>query len=664
MEKRTGRLRSLTRSLSAVAAAILAVSSIVQALPGQGGIQRPPGGVTSIPAGRAASNVAVITIHREIDAVMAASVRRRMELARAEGADAIVFDLNTPGGEVGAVLEICDLIKQSDITNTVAWIHNQAYSGGAIIALACREIIVADPATMGDAGLVSINSFGMYERLDEQARQKFTAPILAELVDSARRRGYDEKLVQGIATRGVELWLIQHPATGQRVFIDRAEHQLLFGTPPDHEPATLTSASSLTPAAPAPPAAGATPDADTPAPDAALDAIADPDAATEPAPEPQDPRAPTPSNAPGTDFIPATPALDPSITREISLVQTLATTRPVFTEADRGQWVKLEKVSDGQGFFTFRDRELLRYGLASTTVRNDAELDAFFNASTTVTLDVSWSEGMVSFLTKWYVRGVLVVLLVLGFFIEMIHPGLVFPATVGVIALVALIAPPFLNDMASWWEISAILLGLILLSLELFVIPGFGVPGVLGLLLLFGGLLGTFVGNSGSLFPDSPRQQHDLLYGVVTLLFSAATSSLGIYFIAKHFGSIPILNRLVLAANVENAAPPSDDDDDNSGILASLGDDPADIPVRPGDLGRAITTLRPAGRAQFGEHLLDVVAEFGIVDAGSAVRVTTADRFRIAVELAHADLTSPPVHDADPGSPGDATDPRDGGTTA
>jgi membrane-bound serine protease (ClpP class) len=116
----------------------------------------------------------------------------------------------------------------------------------------------------------------------------------------------------------------------------------------------------------------------------------------------------------------------------------------------------------------------------------------------------------------------------------MAHPGLVVPGGVAAVALVALLAPPMLVGMAGWWEVGAIVGGILLIVIEIFILPGFGVAGILGIILILGGLLGTFVDNSGGgLFPDSPQGRQDLMYGAVSLLLSIVSSGVAIYFISK-----------------------------------------------------------------------------------------------------------------------------------
>lgn len=554
----------------------------------------------AIPAARQAQNVAVISIDRQIDAVMARSVQRRIDLAAEEGADAIVFDLDTPGGEVGAVLEICNAIKSSPIVNTVAWVNPDAYSGGALIALACREIVVNDPASMGDAAPIQI-SFGILNEMAEDERQKVLAPLLAEVVDSARRNGYDELLVQGMVSRGVELWLIEHRETGERLFVGPEEYRLVMGEQPARGTPRVPSA------------AGG--DAPRRAPDRGDAAPA------------------RPQDADATDFIPGSPTMTEELRSEITFQQEIASTRPVLTSADRGEWRLVEYVADGRGLITLRTEDLLRYGLASAKVRNEEQLKDFFGAQYLAYLNESWSERMVAFLTNPIVRGVLIVVFLVALFLELTSPGLILPGTVAAAALFTLLIPPFLNDMATWWEVAAIVVGLACIGVEILVLPGFGVFGVIGLLLLFGGLVGTFMHTDGGIFPDSPKARHDMLYGVLTIVLSSMTAGVAIYFLSKHFHSLPLVGRLVLT----EGTPEESDAGTLLGAMAPVRKGPASV----GEEGTAVTPLRPGGRVEIGDRMVDVVADIGFIPAGARVRVTQVEGFRVSVEPAADDATQP-----------------------
>ena len=106
-----------------------------------------------VPSYRQANNIVVITIEGVVDTVTAQSFKRRLQ--ESKDADAIVIELNTPGGDLMSTLEICYEIKNNAHQNTVAWINPHAFSAGTIIALACREIIVVPGSTFGDAAPIN-----------------------------------------------------------------------------------------------------------------------------------------------------------------------------------------------------------------------------------------------------------------------------------------------------------------------------------------------------------------------------------------------------------------------------------------------------------------------------------------------------------------------------
>jgi membrane-bound serine protease (ClpP class) len=558
-----------------------------------------PGGTPAVATGTQADNIAIITIRGPIDQYTVQSVGRRMELAQQAGAQALVFEIDSPGGEVVAVLDICDMIKRSQVSNTVAWVNSKAYSGGAIVALACREIVTSDPATLGDALPIEVNSFGMLNELAESERQKFLSPLIAEVVDSARARGYDEKLVQGIVSRGVELWLVQHKTDASlRMFIGPAEYRLIFGSEPDR-----SSIPTVVAAAPREPLTEAGP------------------------PEPEQDAPVVPEDP--TSFIAASPRLD-EITEQVNIGLTRATTRPVLTEADRGRWTQLEYVSDGQTLIVLKAGTMQRFGLSRATVASDEDLKAYFGAKNLRRLEPSWSEAFTVFLTNWAVRALLIAVFLIGLFLEMTHPGLMVPGAVAAAALVGLLAPPLVVGMANWWEVAAVLAGIALIALEIFVIPGFGVTGITGLILLFGGLVGTFIHESPTgLFPDSAQTRNDVLYAVASMALALGTSGIAVYYLGKHFGTMPVLGRLVLKN-------PGHDDGDSDAFLAAMGGEVAGA-VAPGAIGVAVTPLRPSGRVQIDDRIIDVVSELGFIGAGQRVRVVSVGEFRITVEPARPD---------------------------
>lgn len=544
----------------------------------------PPAGAP-LPASRQANTVVILTIRGPIDRWTSYSVQRRLKQAEQAGADAVVIDLDTPGGEVGAVLEITAALKGLSIPNTVAWINKTAYSGGAIIALACREIIVNDPATMGDAAPIMVSPITGLQTLGVTEREKLLRPLLTDLIDSAQRNGYDELLVQAFVATGVELWMVEHIATGARLFVDEREYSLLF---PGEPPRGRIDFSAL-------------------------------DAPT--APDGRDAR-PTSAGERMNEIRLVSPQLSDKLRTGIQEdldVTGSHSRRPVITSVSRGEYRFIGYASDGS-LLTLTTKNLVRYGFATTVVHHDQELSQYFGAQTMNRLSASWSEMLARFLSNFWIKGFLVVVFLLALFMEMAAPGIGLAGGVALGALALLVAPQFLVGAAAWWGLASIGGGLLLIAIELFLIPGFGIPGVAGVVLLFAGLLGVIVGPGGL----GAESRDDLVYGAATLLLALFTAGVCMYFLSKHFRTVPLLNRLVLTDTGRR-------DERSADLLAAMRPEEGGR-VEVGAAGVALTPLRPAGTAEFGDRLLDVVSDYGFIDAGSPVRVTSVGRFRVTVE--------------------------------
>lgn len=585
--------------------------------------------MANVPAFRQAKNVAIIPIEGEIDAggrfresVMVASVRRRIDDAVKGGADAIVFEIDSPGGEVGAALRLGELIKECPIKNTVAWVHPRALSGGAVVALSCREIIVSDGATFGDAMPVAMSRGGL-QSIDPEMLKKVLPVLISSVVDSARRHNEvfgayrrDEYLTQAIVANDVSLWWVRNPSTGVEMAIDRREFALLFPDQNPEMPVRLAGIKSLQPES------QASPQTDAAAPAEATDQIP-------------------------TDELPGVPAGSEKLAmaREEaerqqaagSPVLTRATARPVLSASDAGQWELVDRVSDGSAPATFSALDLAHYNFASNASRgeggrvvihpinNDEDLKAFFGATHLLRFEKNWSEGLVAILAHPLVRGVFIAVFIVCLFIEMSHPGASIPGLIAVVALFAAIAPSMVLGLASWWEVASIMLGLVLIGLEVFVFPGFGVAGIAGLVFLFVGLLGTFIPAGSGVFPSGKQEQGQLLWGLATILASLTTSGIAIYFIAKHMGTVPLLNKFVL----RDAGT-----DEASAEWASTNLAEQDAPAKAGDTGTSVTALRPGGKIDIGGRIIDATAESGWIEHGVKVKVVSVSGFRVGVEQA------------------------------
>ncbi|MBA4039918.1 MAG: hypothetical protein C0468_06295, partial [Planctomyces sp.] len=569
---------------------------------GRAGVSAAPT-VRAVPAGQQADNVAVVTIHGDITAATARSVKRRIETARKAGADALVFWINTNGGEGVAMLEITRAIKSSPIPNTVAWVHDDAYSAGAIIALACKQIVVSDAATMGDAAVISL----LDTKLGATERAKLQAPGLADVVDSARVNGYDELLVQGFVSLGVELWMLQsvNPGSAEAglpevVFVNEAEYRAIFGAEPPRQTARQRGTVS-------PPAEAG--------------------AASVPA---QGPGA----GGAGSGLIPGGKLSDLAV-REASLSLTRVSERPVFDSRHAAVYQLVEYATDGRGLLTLKPVDMWRYQLATPSgvtpsggVNTEADLKAFMGAKHLARLDQAPSEAVVGLLVNPVVRVVLLVLFLSGLIIEMLHPGVGLAGLVAGLALLGLVSPALIIGLYGWWGPVGIVLGVVLFAMEIFVTPGFGVLGLVGGVCLMGGLLASLsVTFESNLFPEQGGGTGSVLRSLAMLALGGVTSVGVAYWVLRNIGSVPVLGKLVLSAEGGSGEGMA-----SGGMLSAMGSStPGGAAVAVGSVGRVMTPLRPSGRVLIDDAIVDVVSDGEMVPVGATVRVREVTPFRVSV---------------------------------
>jgi membrane-bound serine protease (ClpP class) len=165
-------------------------------------------------------------------------------------------------------------------------------------------------------------------------------------------------------------------------------------------------------------------------------------------------------------------------------------------------------------------------------------------------------------------------------------------------------------------------IGALLVAAELFFFPGVMLVAVLGVGLMFGALLFAMV----DYFPGDPwvPTADMLVRPAINLAIAMVLSVAAIALMARFFPTLPLFRRLVLASNVSDGP--------------ALGADAAALPaVRAGEIGIARTILRPAGKADFGGRLVDVISDGEFLDAGTPIRILQISGGRVVVEPLHGE---------------------------
>lgn len=155
-------------------------------------------GLASAAPEKARDLVYVIPIHDEIERALVYVIRRGVNEAVRDGASAIVLDMDTPGGRLDATEEILTLVGGVKIP-TYTYVNPNAFSAGAIIAMATDHIYMAPGSRIGAAAPIMISpTGGGAEKMPEKVEEKMVSATASLIRSVAERKGHDPKLAEGM----------------------------------------------------------------------------------------------------------------------------------------------------------------------------------------------------------------------------------------------------------------------------------------------------------------------------------------------------------------------------------------------------------------------------------------------------------------------------------
>jgi membrane-bound serine protease (ClpP class) len=236
-------------------------------------------------------------------------------------------------------------------------------------------------------------------------------------------------------------------------------------------------------------------------------------------------------------------------------------------------------------------------------------------------------DRVIQFLVNPMVAGILMLVIFFGIYAELQSPGVGFPLLAAAIAATLYFAPHYLDGLAASWEIAVFALGVVLLAVELFVLPGFGVAGVSGAALMVIALVLSLLANRNFDFRFVPSE--DVARAVLTVMLALLGAVGLIITFLGSLGSSPLLRRLVLNEAQER---------ERGFRVDAFGEDG---PAMAGRRAVALTDLRPAGRVRLeGDpdgtpH--DALTEGGYTPAGTALTVVAVRGNQLLVREAEPD---------------------------
>ena len=300
------------------------------------------------------------------------------------------------------------------------------------------------------------------------------------------------------------------------------------------------------------------------------------------------------------------------------------------------EWLSLEDADDWQRgkpireagkdmFFTANGRRATELGFADQTIESRAELAETLGVSEPIpVMERTWVDSMIIVLNWGPITFLLLLMGMIALVIELGAPGIGIGGLLSTLCFGLFFWSRFLGGTAGWLEVTLFFVGLLFIGAEMFVIPGFGIAGVSGLALTLGSLV---MASRRFLLPQYGEDLSGLGMDVLTVFGAFAGFLVALLFLANYIGDIPGLRRLTLKPQVSFEGP---------GAASAMASD-ATLPgwqrVEIGDIGEAISPLRPSGKMQVDDFSVDVVTEGDFVDRGSQVKVIGKQGAKVVVRL-------------------------------
>jgi membrane-bound serine protease (ClpP class) len=272
--------------------------------------------------------------------------------------------------------------------------------------------------------------------------------------------------------------------------------------------------------------------------------------------------------------------------------------------------------------------EALSYGLARGTA--DSQDDLFEAAGikgNPVFRSPGMADALVSLLTSGPVQILLILVGLVMIFLELQSPGFGIFGVTAIIAFLLVFGSNALLGTVASMEMLLFLLGLGLLAVEIFILPGFGVIGISGIIVIG---LSLVLSMQDFVIPTADWEWNILGRNVVIVILGIIAAVTGIAVIVLLGPRIRIFDPLTLKTRITGTAGGVDPDAVKD--VSASGGAGEDYTPLLGRTGRAVTTLRPSGKAQIEGRVYGVETEASFTERGSAVRVTRVLGNRIVVE--------------------------------
>jgi membrane-bound serine protease (ClpP class) len=290
---------------------------------------------------------------------------------------------------------------------------------------------------------------------------------------------------------------------------------------------------------------------------------------------------------------------------------------PRIAEGMVDEKVVVDSIKEAGKVLTLTTTEALKYGYCEAKVTS---IDEILKRNRIENYSVEYFrlgaiEKIIAFFLNPFISGLLILVIIGGIYFEMQTPGIGFPLFAAILALVLYLVPYYLNGLAEYWEILALFIGLVLIILEIFVIPGFGVAGVLGIGMTVGSLMLIMLNNDYFNFDFVPLG--DIVVAMFATLGGISGGVLLLFFGGARLTQTRAFGRIAL----------TDTQEKNDGYTSNFNE----LPMM-GKTGWAFTVLRPSGKVIIDDKLYDAFTRGEYIEKGEPIEVISTESSTLRVK--------------------------------
>lgn len=291
---------------------------------------------------------------------------------------------------------------------------------------------------------------------------------------------------------------------------------------------------------------------------------------------------------------------------------------PQIAEAMVDPYIHIPGIIDSGKVLSFTPEEAILHNYCEGVVESLDQIATIVSGENSYNIihqKLSFAELVLLFFLNPIVQGILLMVIIGGIYFELQSPGIGFPSAAAILAAILYFSPLYIEGIANNWEIIVFVIGVLLILAEIFVIPGFGVAGISGIILMITGLSFAMIEN------DLFYNQGDYNFSIVVapiakvLLSSLLSLSLSIYLASKLFKSNRLPNiSLKTTLKGDTAFSLNKDNSDQSYV---------------GKIAIVKTAMRPSGKIEIEEQRLEATLESGFADTGDTVLITKIEGGRL-----------------------------------